>query len=183
MAHERIEVEEVGDSFPCFESGAFRAEGIVGQDGNTRAAQTVEMPFAEVAGGVTGIFESGRDGFFLKAQRVTMTGNARAIIGATGENGGAGGGANGRAGVEAIEAQTIGGHGIEVGCLENGMLVVTGLSPSLIVGHDENDVGFGSGDCEAAQEDEDGEELHRIESEGVNLTTGNAGKNFKSWPD
>ena len=103
------------------------------------------MPFAEVAGGVACLFESGGDGFFLKPQGVPVTGNAGAVVGPAGEDGGASRRTHGSPGVEAIEAQSIGRHGIEVGSLENGMRVVAGLPPSLIIGHDEDDVGLWAG--------------------------------------
>lgn len=72
---------------------------------------------------------------------MAVAGDAAAVIGATGEDGSAGGRADGSAGVEAVEAQAVRGHGIEVRSFEDGVTVVTGFSPALVIGHDEDDIG------------------------------------------
>ena len=136
-----IEVEKVRDGEPSIEAKGGGAVGVVGQDRDAGAPEGIEVPFAEVAGGIARLFKGGCESLFWEPEGVAVAGDAAAVIGATGEDGSAGGRADGSAGVEAVEAQAIGGHGIEVRSFEDGVTVVTGFSPALVIGHDEDDIG------------------------------------------
>ena len=82
-----------------------------------------------------------REGLFLQAQGVTVAQDPGPVIRAAGENGGTGGRTDGIARVEALEAQAAGGHGVEVGSLEDRMSAIAGLAPAHVVRHDEENVG------------------------------------------
>ena len=117
------------------------------------------MPFAEVTGGVAGFLQGLGEGFFLEAEGIAVGEDAGAVVGAAGEDGGAGGGADGVACVEAVEAEAVGGHGVEVGGFEEGVIAVAGLTPAHVIGHDEDDVGAGGvGGGGDTSEEEGGEE-------------------------
>ncbi len=62
------------------------------------------------------------------------------VVSSSGQYGRPGRRANGASGIEPVEAKSLGGHFIEVGCLEHRMFVIAGLSPSLVVCHDQNEV-------------------------------------------
>ena len=98
------------------------------------------MPFAEVTGGVTGSFECLGDGFFLASEGIAMVEHARSIIRAAGEDGGSSGGTVRCPGIKTVELKPIGGHCIEMRGFEMRVVGVTGLSPSLVVRHDQNDM-------------------------------------------
>lgn len=85
-SHERIEIEEVGDRHPFLESEASGPVGIVRQDGNARATETIEVPLSKMSGGVAGILERGGDGFLREPESVAVTGNSGPVVGPTGEN-------------------------------------------------------------------------------------------------
>ena len=69
-----------------------------------------------------------------------MVKNARSVVSSSGQYGRPGRRANGASGIEPVEAKSLGGHFIEVGCLEHRMFVIAGLSPSLVVRHDQNEI-------------------------------------------
>jgi hypothetical protein len=144
-AEERIAVEEIRDGEPLVETEGAGAVVVGAEDGRAGAAEAVEVPFAEVAGGVAGVAEGARERFLLEAEGEAVVLDAGAVVGAAGHDGGAGGRAIGRAGVETIEAQAGGGHGVEVRGFEERVAVVAGFAPAHVVGHDEDDVGAGGG--------------------------------------
>jgi hypothetical protein len=39
-----------------------------------------------------------------------------------------------------IEAEAVGGHGVELGCSEVGVIPIACLPPTLVVGHEQDDV-------------------------------------------
>ena len=166
-----VHVDEVGGGDVGVEAEGGGAAGVGFEDGGTGAFEAVEVPLAEVAGGVTGFLQGLGDGFFLEAEGVAVAEDAGALVGAAGEDGGAGGGADGVGGVEAVEAEAVGGHGVEVRGLQNGVAAVAGLAPAHVIGHDEEDVragGVGAG--EESGEQAEGEEAR--EHAGGNARTG-----------
>ena len=66
---------------------------------------------------------------------------ARAIIAAARHNGRASGGAIRRSGIEALEAQSVSRHSVEMRRFEDRVVPVSHLAPALIVSHYENDIG------------------------------------------
>ena len=110
------------------------------------------MPFAKMAGGVTGSFQGLSNGDLVFTHRVTPLETAHAVGVPAGEDTGAGGRTNGCGCIETIKAQTVFGHLIKDGGLENLVVHVTHVTPTLIIGHGENDIGtfrfsLGSEDC------------------------------------
>jgi hypothetical protein len=142
-AEERIAVKKIGGGEPLVETELTGVVIIGGEDGSAGAAETVEVPFAEMRSGVAGVAEGARQRFFLAAERVAVVFNAGAVVVAPGHDGGAGRRAIRGASVEAVEAETGGGHGVEVGRFKKRMAVIAGFAPAHVVGHDEDDVGAG----------------------------------------
>ena len=138
--HDGVEVEEIGDGIPMVEAKDSGVMGVVFENRSAGTAVTIEVPFSKVTGGVSCLFEGCREGFFLPSQGVSVVEDGGAIVAPAGENRGAGGRAIWR-GVESVEAEAIFGHRVEVGSLENRVTVVAGFAPTLIVSHDEDDVG------------------------------------------
>ncbi len=78
-----------------------------------------------------------------------------------GHDAGAGGRADRSGGVETIEDDGVLGHLVEVGSFHEGMPGVAAIAEALVVGHDENDVGWGFDREERkAGEEEKGEAKH-----------------------
>lgn len=103
------------------------------------------MPFAEVGAAIADIGEELGDGDFFGSDGPAGGEGAHAVRMPTGEKSGAGGGAAWVGGVEAVEAQTRGGHFIEHRGFNMSMAVVARFLPTVIVAHHEDDVGFGLG--------------------------------------
>lgn len=139
-AHQGVVVEEIRDTEPNLEAEGTGMVRVFGENGNAGPAESVEMPFPEMRGRVAGLQECLGNGFFLFAKRVAMIENSGSIVAAAGQHCCSGRGTVGGAGVESIEPQSVGSHGIEVRGLQVGVLVVARLSPALIIGHDEDDV-------------------------------------------
>ena len=139
-ADKRIVVKEVADAKPSVKTKGAGMMRIFFEDGNSRSAQAVQVPFSKVSGGVAVVSEGLGDGSFLETQRVAVIKNAGAVVASAGENGGASRGTVGGAGVKEIEAQAVGRHSVQIRSFEVGMILVAGLSPALIIRHNENDM-------------------------------------------
>jgi hypothetical protein len=146
--------------------GEIDGEGVF----QRRVGLRAEVPFSEVAGGVSGGFEAlgeRRIGGFEAAdgfrggglgvrggsprgggeddlrQVAVGRGDAGARGAEAGENGGAGGGAERAGGVGAVEGHAALGEAFEAGGLiEFGVAVERGVRPAEVVGEDEHNVGF-----------------------------------------
>ena len=112
------------------------------EHGNSRPAQPVEMPLSEMASGVARMFHRLRQRLLLMTQRATVRIDARAVVRPAGQHASAGRRADRPTRVEAVESQSVGGHGVEVGGLQQRVVVVTGLAPALVIRHHEDDVRF-----------------------------------------
>ena len=101
------------------------------------------MPLAKVSGGVAVLFKNGGDGYFgwLKHARHGV-GDAIAVGIAPGVATATSGRAHRGAGVKAGESHPFGLHLIEVGSLEVRMSVVANIAPTLVIRHDEEDIGM-----------------------------------------
>ena len=143
------------------------------------------MPFAEVSAFVADVGEDFGKRCFIEAEPAGVgVGDADPVGVSSGEAAGAGRGADGGGGVETIEAQAVGGHGVHgwradpalVGMrrtvrVGDGYAVVAGVSPAHVVRHGEDDVGARGGEGEGSAKDDqsEGEELsHEVRcSEGL----------------
>lgn len=143
-----VAVDEVGGREVFVEAEGGGVARVRCEDGSSGAFVAVEVPLAEVTGGVAGFLKGLGDGFFLEAEGIAVGEDASTVIGTAGEDGGTGRRADGVAGVESVEAEAVGGHGVEVGGFEEGMIAIAGLTPAHVIGHDEDDVGAGGfGGC------------------------------------
>ncbi len=113
---------------------------VVSHDGNTWPTHSVQMPFAEMAGCVARTLKRLRDCFFLKSQSVAVRLNACPAMGSTRQDACSCRRTNRPSSMKSIESQTIGGHCVQVWRLQDGVIVVARLPPSLIVGHYQNDI-------------------------------------------
>lgn len=101
------------------------------------------VPFAEGGGGVAGGAEDLGDGFFVGVEAFAAGSgvvDAAAWVVAAGEEFGAGGGADGLD-VEVFELGPLLGESVEGGCIEILATVEGEISPALVVGEDDEDVG------------------------------------------
>ena len=126
----------------------------------------VEMPLAEMPGDVTCAPEGLRDGLFLCAQRIPVRKHPRAFMRTTSQYRGASRRTDRTAGVEALEAQPVRRHRVEVRRLEYGVVAVAGLTPAHVVSHDEDDIGLLGGLEGSPEEAENGQELAHGNQEG-----------------
>ena len=112
-----------------------------------------EVPFAEGGGGIAEGFEGGGEGGFGFAEAGDVPGglggegsfDAGSVGVFAGEDGGAGGGANGGVGVPLGEADAGLGEAVEVGRFDFGVAVAGDVADTVVVGDDEQDVGFAAG--------------------------------------
>ena len=140
---QRIEVELIGGAEPVIEpefTGVVRIgqwHRIVG----VGRSHGVEMPFAEMGGGVSGIAKGDGQCFLLLVDGAANGEHSRAVVGPAGQHRRTSGGALGSPRIEAVHAQPILGHGIQIGRLKDRVVVIAGLCPTHVVGHDQNHVG------------------------------------------
>src|SRR5688572_27463285 len=99
------------------------------------------MPFAEVASGVPSGLQYLRKRHLFGPQIVTPGETGEAVGMATGENAAASGRADGSGGIEAIEAEIGRRHCVEDGSFNVGIAVVGDVAVTLVIGHEEDDVG------------------------------------------
>ena len=114
-AHHRVQIEEIGNGQPFVIAVFARVILVVAQDGHAWSAQTVQVPLAEVARGVTRCAQGFRNRLLLQSQNVAVLIHARAVIGPSRQHAGSRRRANGRPRIEPVEAQTVGRHSIEIG--------------------------------------------------------------------
>ena len=141
-AHDRILVEEIGDREPLVESESARAVGVFLQDGNSRPTQSVEVPLPKMSGGIARPSERYRQGLLLLAQGKTVALHSGPVVRPPGQDRRPGWRTHRTSRIEPVEAQPARRHRIEVRGLENGVVVIPGLSPTHVVRHDEDDVRF-----------------------------------------
>ncbi len=141
-----------------------RGEGAVpvGAGGVAQA----EVPFTDDGGLVSGIFEEGGEGGRSGLDDSGAIGGCYAGVilaegvGA-GEEGEAGGGAGGGGAVSAGEAEAFGGEAIDIWGVDVGGAVAGHIAIAQVIGHDDDDVGFGAGvgvvggEEEAQEQEED----------------------------
>ena len=134
-----VELEVIADGERFIEADVARRERVGFGDDLAGAGDAVEVPLSEMSGGVAGVANERGERGFLGAQLHSGPEDAHAVRVPSGEHCGAGGRA-GLLGVEAVEAQPRGRHGIEVRGLDFGEAVVADVAPALVVGHAEDDV-------------------------------------------
>ena len=132
-AHDRMQVEKVGDRNPRIKSEDTRMQRILLKDRCSRTTKAVEVPFTKVASGVTRIPHRLRDGLFLSAQRITVSLHARAIVTSACQQGGPGGRAIRGTRVESIKPNTRRRHLIQMRRLQQRMTVIASLAPALVI--------------------------------------------------
>src|SRR5204863_2656670 len=103
----------------------------------------VQVPLADVAGGVPGLFEQLGQGEFAGPQVDLAAGgdpgvDAVAVGCAAGEDGRPGRGADGAGGVALGEADALFGEGVEVGGLDDRVAEAGGVAPAEVVGQEED---------------------------------------------
>ena len=103
-----------------------------------------EMPLAEVAAGVTRAGQDLRDGDFLRPDRPARVERSAPIRMTAGHHARPGWRAERRAGIEAVETESFGGHFVQDRRLHDRMPVVAGFMPSVVVTHQKHDVGHGA---------------------------------------
>ena len=140
-AQEWVALKKVCHRQPHIKADLAGAVGIIFQDRYARSAQAVKVPFPEMAGGVSSALHGASERLFLTAQGEAVIEHARAIVRSAGQHRCPCGRANWPTSIKAIKPQPRLGHGIKVRRLEQGMIVVPGLSPALIIGHHEDHVG------------------------------------------
>ena len=109
--------------------------GIVFKDWHTGATQPVQVPLAKVTRSVAGLLHRSSKRLFLAAQRVAMIEHTGAIMRAAGSHRGPRRRTDRPTRIETVKAQPGLGHGIQMGCLEHGVIVVTCLAPALVISH------------------------------------------------
>ena len=120
--------------------------------GMTFVVGHAEAPFANQAGAVAGGFQDFGNGDVVRAERLCRSIRAASVAAnggvagmLTGHEDAAGRRADSGAGVEAGEAHAFASHAIEVGRFDFALTVRAEFTVAEIVGHDEDDVGFGCG--------------------------------------
>ena len=111
-AHDGIKIEKIGHGKPSVEAEGTGTMGVVAEDRYAGAPQPVEVPLAEVAGGIACLLHGLGNGLLLVAQGVTMIENTRTVVGTPSQYCGPGRRADGTTRIEAIEPQAIGCHGV-----------------------------------------------------------------------
>ena len=71
-----------------------------------------------------------------------MIKDSSSVMSPSGENGRPSWRADGSTSIKTIETQPISSHFIQVGCLKDWMVIITGLPPPLVICHDQNKVRF-----------------------------------------
>ena len=138
--HQRIIIKEVADAKPSVKTKGAGIVRVFFENGNSRPAQAVQMPFAKMRGGVAVVPKGLGGGFFLETQRIAVVKNAGAVVASAGENGGPSGRTIGSAGVKVSEPQAIGRHSVKVRGFEMRMVLIADLSPALVIRHNENNM-------------------------------------------
>ena len=123
------------------------------------------VPLAEGCGAVAGRFKILKHGRLVQIETFLATAgglDAGARVVASGHELSAGRRAD-RADVEAVEGHAFGGDAVNVGCAEVGVAVDTQITPALVVGQEDNDVGlFRLGGCDLpADEAKENEVPHK----------------------
>ena len=124
------------------EAEGLRTVRVFREDGNPRAPQPVEMPFPEMSGCVSSLLHCLWESLLLLPQAIPMVKHTCPVMSASSENRGPCRGTHGPSRIKAIEAEPLGSHVVQVGCLEDRVLVIASLAPSLVIGHYQNEIGF-----------------------------------------
>ena len=131
----RIVVIEVQPDNPLVEA---HASGVAWR---VRLAGT-EMNLAENPRDVTGILEGFSNGLFMRTHIATVIRHLRAYWVAPRHDTRASWRTNRSRRIETIEHEAVARHRIQFRSLHEGMAVVSDIAPTLVVGHDQDDVGL-----------------------------------------
>ena len=100
------------------------------------------MPFPKMSGCITGIFEKMSDCSFLGPNRIARSKDSITIGVTPGQHTSAGRRTT-RLSIKIIETQTRKCHLVQIGCLNIRMMVIPNFLPTMIIPHQENNIGFG----------------------------------------
>ena len=82
--HDRVAIEKIRHRQPFIETKSTRVMGVLLEDRGAGASQSVQVPFAKMRGGVTGVFHRLAKRLLLLPQCVAMVEHAGAVVGAPG---------------------------------------------------------------------------------------------------
>lgn len=140
VAEGPVRVEEVGSREPLIKAEPPGVQRVGRRDQLARAADAVEVPFAEVARGVADGLEGLGDGHLPRAQRLAVDVAAVAVGVPPGQHAAAGRRAHRLGRVKTVQTQPLGRHVVKDGSLDvlakaPGLVVVADVAPALVVGH------------------------------------------------